>query len=243
MTGCAPRTLLLGFVLTLLACGSSERVPLSNGAAGQDGGGAAGQGGGAAGSMAGAVGSGTGGGGSSVAPADGTCSGEPIGCVQGMPLGTGVACGGLVTLANCFEGHWECGSMIPQSSCTCGEPGLGCPGVLCTANGWVCPDGGTDADASRDALANGLDAGTANDGASSCQPPAPSCDLGYPLDTGVFCAGYDYEARCLVGAEGAFYDCPEGSIPRSTCTCIAPKPTCAGVHCTVNGWVCPSGGA
>ena len=36
--------------------------------------------------------------------------------VQGMPLGTGVACGGLVTQA-------------------------GSAGVRCTANGWVCPNG------------------------------------------------------------------------------------------------------
>jgi len=199
------------------ACGGSTRALGPDGGAGSS----------AAGSSA--SGSGGGGGSAGTTVPNGSCSGEPIGCVQGAPLGTGVACGGLVTPASCFEGHWECGNLIPQTSCTCGEPGVACAGALCTPNGWVCPDGGVDADAGHDAPADGAGCGDAAN---------PYCgqSVGGPGPL-VICSDYFKAATCVAGQ----WTCEADWIPSSSCTCSLSAPPGCNV-CTPHGWTCPDGG-
>ena len=63
----------------------------------------------------------------------------------------------------------------------------------------------------------------ADDGASRCKGPPPSCVLGEAFGTDVvMCGDIFSQGRCFEGAEGAYYYCPEGSVVRSSCTCGAP---------------------
>jgi hypothetical protein len=56
-------------------------------------------------------------------------------------------------------------------------------------NSGVSPDGG-DGAAGVDAPAEGPDAGAADEGASSCKGPPPSCVLGYTVGTAGVAHGY-----------------------------------------------------
>lgn len=81
----------------------------------------------------------------------GTCKGEAMYCAFGGPSGTGVACGGLLSLGTCVAGAWTCPKgMVDSRECTCGEFGLGCVRQVCTESGLVCVDAGVDGDAVRD---------------------------------------------------------------------------------------------
>jgi len=85
-----------------------------------------------------------------------------------------------------------------------------------------------DADAGLDAPGDGPDVGAADDGASPCKGPPPSCVLGEAGGGVVACSGAVGQVRCFEGVEGAYYSCPEGSVDQSTCTCGAPGlPSCS----------------
>lgn len=98
------------------------------------------------------------------------CLGDPIGCVQGAPWGTGVGCGGLGIVGICVGGQWTCPKgMVDVRDCTCGEPGLSCANQVCTADGPICLDASVDADADTDAATDSRSEGGATDA---------SCDVG-----------------------------------------------------------------
>jgi hypothetical protein len=225
MIRAVPRPLLLCLALLIFAsqgCGktnSGVRPDGGDGAGGQEGG----------------------------ADHDGGCAGTPVYCVTGSPLGDGITCTSTGQSASCVDREWTCPQgTVDQQDCKCGEPGGGCAGEICTANGWVCPDAGADTDAGLDAPADGPDAGAdtdagldvrvdapdagaADDGASPCKGPPPSCALGEGLGTGVVaCTDIFGQVRCFEGVEGAYYSCPEGSVDQSTCTCgLSGLPSCS----------------
>jgi hypothetical protein len=119
--------------------------------------------------------------------------------------------------------------MVPASTCTCTEGSAPCAGAVCTLHGWVCSDGGTDADASHDAPTDGA---TCGDG------PNPGCWQVVGMSGSlVICGDYGKNATCVDGQ----WKCGPGEVHGQSCTCTAfPPPGCN--ICTPTGWACPDGG-
>jgi hypothetical protein len=139
-------------------------------------------------------------------------------------------------------GQWTCPTgSVDVTRCQCGEPGLACPGSheVCTADGWVCPDAGVDADAGDDAPPNGSDADAGDaptDGATCGDAPNPYCGqvVGMSGDL-IICGDSFYAATCVDGR----WKCGPGQS--SSCTCAEFHPPGCGI-CTAQGWACPDGG-
>jgi hypothetical protein len=119
--------------------------------------------------------------------------------------------------------------MVDERTCTCGEPGGGCVGALCTAAGWVCPDAGADADASPDTPVKTETCGG---------EPNPYCfqAVGHVGDI-VVCGDSGWAATCVSG----HWTCAPGQVESRLCTCTEFHPPGCGI-CTLHGWACTDGG-
>jgi hypothetical protein len=165
------------------------------------------------------------------------CTGIPVVCVQGGPMGSGISCNSSTATAACVGGEWACPKgTVDVTKCNCGAPGLECPGAheICTADGWACAEGGVDGGLDADAG----DAST--DGASCGDGPNPGCwaVAGMTSDNLVICGDFGKNATCV----GGQWTCAPGEVHGASCTCTMFAPPGCNV-CTAHGWTCPDGGA
>jgi hypothetical protein len=134
-----------------------------------------------------------------------------IECVIGSPYQGGFTCLDLGMPSSCVAGEWVCPKgQINVADCNCGPFGPSCPGVICTENGWECPDAGTDADARADADAH---PDTQTD-AVSCGNVIPASCV-YPTRIGDIgdCTNVHVSPVCLEGR----WKCPAGTISPNLC--------------------------